>query len=172
MQASPAPWRSCGGRISVLPEESRAGAPEKVRGMDFRELLLRVGLRSRVLHRLPGRVRVEIPALRRIPQENRNLVHRLIKAIPQPQGLKSLEPSFITGNVLLEYDRHVTTEAHILEHIDGVVSLIVRYRDKMALVNAENLPRVLARLQELLNNGDTASHTCLKEVVISDDVWS
>lgn len=129
-------------------------------------------MKSRVLHRLPGRVRVEIPALRRIPSENRDLAYVLIKAIPRPRGLKNLKPSFITGNVLLEYDQHVTTEAHILEHIDALVSLAVKYRNKMARVNAQSLPRVLVRLQELLTNCDTASHAYLKEVVISEDVWS
>jgi len=115
---------------------------------------------------------VEIPALRRIPSENRDLAYVLIKAIPRPRGLKNLKPSFITGNVLLEYDQHVTTEAHILEHIDALVSLAVKYRNKMARVNAQSLPRVLVRLQELLTNCDTASHAYLKEVVISEDVWS
>ncbi len=129
-------------------------------------------MRSRVMHRLPGRVRVEIPALRRIPIENRDMAQMLIKAIPEPQGVKRLETSFITGNVLLEYDHHVTTEAHLLKQIDSLVNLVVKYRDKMARVNAENLPRVHARLQELLSNYGSASHTALKEVVIPDDVWS
>jgi hypothetical protein len=140
--------------------------------MDISRLLLTFGFRTRVVHRLPGRIRIEIPALRKIPQEHRDVSVQLLEAVPLPCGVTRFRPSLITGNVLIEYDPAAINEDQVLGHLRSLVDLVAHHRDKILGLTAAHVPEVLVRLTALLRNGNGRPGISLKEVKIPDDVWT
>lgn len=67
------------------------------------------------IHLVPGRLRIELPALR----ENPNFIDALemLKALP---GVRRAGGSQITGRALVEFDSHVTTAEAILDRLDDL----------------------------------------------------
>jgi len=53
-----------------------------------------------ILHHVPGRIRIEVPAIRELPIRT---LERLSN-ISFPQGIKNIRPNPLTGSLLIHYD--------------------------------------------------------------------
>ncbi|MEW6349658.1 MAG: HMA2 domain-containing protein [Thermodesulfobacteriota bacterium] len=122
--------------------------------MDLHALLLKWGLRIRVLHRLPGRLRLEISALRKVPPGTQEFARELIGKMVLPAGITSVEPSFITGSVLLKYDSGAATEQEVLANIHELLSALVDYRDELWSIGQENGHAAIEKLNGVLNKAN------------------
>jgi len=140
--------------------------------MDIAGLLIGIGFRARVLHRLPGRLRVRIPALNLVHASKRGIAEAVVDGLPMPKGVNTLQPSFVTGNVLLTYDTKIISEQQVIEHIEWLVKFSIKHRHKLMMVPPHELPRVVKQLKDYLErlNGEGPPHA--KEVEIPEDVWS
>jgi hypothetical protein len=130
--------------------------------MDIQKLLLQWGLKIKVLHRLPGRLRLDISALRKVPSEKRQSAQDLIRNLVLPEGITSIEPSFITGSVLLKYDPEKLTEQQVIKNIQELVSALVKYRDELWSVNLEDGPAAAEKVNGVLDKANR-KHTKLYE---------
>jgi hypothetical protein len=133
--------------------------------MDAQTLLLKWGLRTRIVHRLPGRLRVEIAALRKIPVEKRELVRTIVDGAILPHGVTSLEPSFVTGSVVLTYDPQVITEQQVLIAIREISHAVLEHREELWRIGRQNLPVAMERLNGVLSKahgttGRTSERGC------------
>ncbi len=140
--------------------------------MDIAGLIIGIGFRARVLHRLPGRLRIRIPALNLVPASKRGLAEAVVDGLPMPKGVKALEPSFVTGNVVLTYDTKVISEKQVIEHIEWLVKFSIKHRDKLMMVPPNDLPRVVKQLKDHFEQWDGAGKRPAREVEIPEDVWS
>jgi hypothetical protein len=68
----------------------------------------------RVLHTVPGRIRVHLPAWSGQGQR------KLETMLRQLQGVRSVQASALTGNVLIHFDPQVTTEPTILQAVHAL----------------------------------------------------
>lgn len=140
--------------------------------MDIAGLLIGIGFRARVLHRLPGRLRVRIPALNLVPTSKRGIAEAVAGGLPMPKGVITLQPSFVTGNVLLTYDTKIVSEQQVIEHIEWLVKLSVKHRHKLMMVPPNELPRVVRQLKDYLERWNGEGPPPAREVEIPEDVWS
>lgn len=122
--------------------------------MDLQTLLLKWGLRIKVLHRLPGRLRLEISALRKVPPGKQEFVQDLIGKLVLPTGITSVQLSFVTGSILLQYDSGTVTEREVLAKIQELSSALVDYRDELWSISEENGPAVIEKLNGVLNKAN------------------
>jgi len=115
---------------------------------------------------------MRIPALNLVPAGKRSLAEAVVDGLPMPKGVKTLEPSFVTGNVLLTYDTKVISEQRIIEHIEWLVRFSVKHRHKLMMVPLNELPRVVRQLKDHLERWNGDGPPPVREVEIPEDVWS
>ncbi|MGO9121060.1 MAG: HMA2 domain-containing protein [Desulfomonilaceae bacterium] len=138
---------------------------------DLNTLLIQWGLKVRLLHKLPGRLRVEISMLRKIPVEKRELIEKVIGRVALPSGIKSLDLSFISGSVLLKYDAHIITEQGVLATIRELVNTVVYHREALRGIGNENLPAVIEKLNGVVEKANYKTVEPYEGDAISEDVW-
>jgi len=134
-------------------------------------LYMRWGLSPKVIHSLPGRVRIELPALRKIPADKRDLVERVVAELWVPDGIKSLDLSLITGSVVIRYDATEVSEQQVLETIRSLIGIMVRNWEHLVRIQPEELPEVIARLREFLATSNHDGRIVHAEVTIPNHVW-
>lgn len=122
--------------------------------MDLHTLLLKWGLRIKVMHRLPGRLRLEIAALRKVPHGKQEFAQDLIGKMVLPAGITSIELSFVTGSILLKYDSGEVTEQGVLAGIQQLLSALVDYRDELWSIGEENGSAAIERLNGVLDKAN------------------
>ena len=108
-------------------------------------------LRPRVLHRLPGRLRIHLPLLERLPSRNGGAVEFAARLLSVPKGIKEVTPCVLTGNVLIRYDAEHLTDGDVLRYLQAVTQLCVTNRDRLEALTADSLHEAEGRLCQWLN---------------------
>ena len=75
--------------------------------------------RIRVVHAIPGRLRVAINGVRQYPELAKKFAGRFCDRILKRPGVTSAELNLITGNLLVRYDVAKTCEAEIVSWLDS-----------------------------------------------------
>ena len=75
--------------------------------------------RIRVVHAIPGRLRVAINGVRQYPELAKKFAGRFCDRILKQPGVTSAELNLITGNLLVRYDVAKTCEAEIVAWLDA-----------------------------------------------------
>ena len=103
-------------------------------------------LRPRVVHRLPGRLRLRVPALKRIDHAQREWAFVWRDLLGEHAEIESVEVNLTTGSVLIRYHPDQLTEAELLAFLRAVNRLVLRHWDRLAATPPAELPEVLQRL--------------------------
>ena len=99
----------------------------------------------KVIHSIPGRLRLSVPNLSEIPKELKKYDYRVTELILSKKGIKSIEYSYITNKILLYYDVKLTSEKEILDWLNKLWKTVVKHSELY-----EN-----KSLKEIENNLDT-----------------
>ena len=86
-------------------------------------------MKSRVMHNLPGRLRMEADGLKYLKEESGEIAAELAR-IP---GVRLARVTACTGGVLLQYDHNVVDALELTEQIDMVLA-----RHAMAALRARH----------------------------------
>ena len=78
-------------------------------------------LQPYVIHRLPGRIRLGVGAIRWVPE----LQGKLITSVGELKGVRRVRVSPVTSNLLIHYDPERAAEQEI---VDGVAAVFDRLR--------------------------------------------
>ena len=81
----------------------------------------------RVVHSIPGRLRLFVPNLSKVPEELKKYDNEVKKLILSKKGIKSVEYSYITNKILLYYDPNLISEKEILEWMNKVWKTIINH---------------------------------------------
>jgi hypothetical protein len=133
------------------------------------DTVVNVMLNPRVVHSLPGRLRIHIPALRRVTdnwQLEEDSVARLVNTLP---GIHSVSVSYITGNLLIQYNQDRITEEKLIAWIQKIGRVLLQKRRQLTEISPEKFPVFIRRLDDYLNEKPVQN---FQEVTIPDDVFS
>lgn len=83
----------------------------------------------KVVHSIPGRLRLFVPNLSKVPEELKKYDNEVKKLILSKKGIKSVEYSYITNKVLLYYDPNLISEKEILEWMNKVWKTVVNHSE-------------------------------------------
>ena len=83
----------------------------------------------RVVHSIPGRLRLFVPNLSKVPEELKKYDGEVKKLILSKRGLKSVEYSYITNKILLYYNSNLISEKEILEWINKVWKTVIEHSE-------------------------------------------
>ena len=83
----------------------------------------------KVVHSIPGRLRLFVPNLSKVPEELKKYDGEVKKLILSKKGLKSVEYSYITNKILLYYNSNLISEKEILEWINKVWKTVIEHSE-------------------------------------------
>ena len=81
----------------------------------------------KVVHSIPGRLRLFVPNLSKVPEELKKYDNEVKKFILSKKGIKSVEYSYITNKILLYYDPNLISEKEILEWMNKVWKTVINH---------------------------------------------
>jgi hypothetical protein len=110
-------------------------------------------LRPQIVHRLPGRLRLRVPALRQIDHTQQEWAFVWRDLLDGTEEIESVEVNPTTGSVLIRYDPDRLTEAELLAFLQAVNRLVLQHVDRLAALPPTALPEALRRLVRSVRAG-------------------
>lgn len=132
----------------------------------MKRVLEAVMARVTVVHALPGRIRLHVPAIAHLP-EDAPVDDYACAAIASVRGIRSVTVSRATATLLIEYG-DPATESGIISLARSVVELLIASADRFAALEPEQRRRMDARLRRYLAGIELDP---ADEVVLPDDIW-
>lgn len=73
----------------------------------------------KILHHIPGRIRIEVPLIKTLSTTNLLELSRHLSNIPIPDGIKEVRPSFFSTSVVITYE---PGKIDIIEYVKNMAS--------------------------------------------------
>ena len=104
--------------------------------MFISDILFNMQIKVKVVHSIPGRLRLHVPFAKKIPQEWRidNVYFDVFKCI---HGVKEFEFNYVTSNALIKYDPSATNEKRIVDNLKAMTKLANKHRQKLSEYSIE-----------------------------------
>ncbi|MCT4595323.1 MAG: hypothetical protein N4A57_13820 [Anaeromicrobium sp.] len=106
----------------------------------------------KVVHSIPGRLRVHIPAIKNIPSEWQIKEDTLNPIFLELQGVESISFSYISGNAVIQYDKTVTNDKEILEEMNKIVKILGKHRKEIENISQDQLDEEVQHMIEIVRN--------------------
>ena len=106
----------------------------------------------KVVHSIPGRVRLLIPSLDKFPEQMKKHEHYITAIIKLKNGIKSVEYSYLTSKVLIEYDKDKLKEQDIVDWLNKIWKIIVDNEDVYQGMSVNDVDKNVKRFFEMLKS--------------------
>lgn len=116
------------------------------------EKVLDFAIKVKVVHSIPGRLRVNAPDIKKIPKEWQVEDENLTSVFLVIKGVKSVSFSYLTGNVLFTYDPEVTDEKKILKAVRRIIQIVISYRKEFENTTLDQLKDEIERMAHIIKN--------------------
>lgn len=103
------------------------------------EILFNILLRFRVVHSIPGRLRINIPHASKIPAEWKPDDSEL-DFLRQIDGIRDFSFSYITGNALIHYNPSVISEEEIIATFRHIGKVLAQHRQEIKQISRQKEP--------------------------------
>ena len=134
--------------------------------------LIRRALRLKIVHSIPGRLRVHIPAIKYAPESADSIQEQLIRLIKIPDGIRTVESNNISGNLVIEFDINSITNEGVIDYLSALLSMVSRYYKRLSELPSEKISGVLIRLESVLKESIESQDNLTANLKIPDHVWS
>ena len=104
----------------------------------------------KVVHSIPGRIRLLIPSLDKFPEQMKKHEHYITAIIKLKNGIKSVEYSYLTSKVLIEYDKDKLKEQDIVDWLNKIWKIIVDNEDVYQGMSVDDVDKNVKRFFEML----------------------
>jgi len=129
-------------------------------------------LKPRVVHRLPGRVRVHIPALRQISADFQKIVNVMLTKYSFPVGINDVSVNFISGNLLVHYDENIIQEKSVLDWLNDLSAITGQIWIRFSNFSNGNANETGKNLLIYFLESSKSRNILDKNFIIPDYVWS
>lgn len=104
----------------------------------------------KVVHSIPGRLRLQIPGLDKVPEDMKKYENYTTSIIKMEPGIEEISYSYITSKVLVKYNLQLTNEKKIVDWLNYVWKKIVENEDVYSKMSVEEIERNLDKFYEIL----------------------
>lgn len=104
----------------------------------------------KVVHNIPGRIRLLIPSLDKFPEQMKKHEHYITTIIKLKNGIKSVEFSYLTSKILIEYDKMKLKEQDIVDWLNKIWKIIVDNEDVYQGMSVDDVEKNVKRFFEML----------------------
>ena len=126
-------------------------------------------LEPKLVHSLPGRLRVHVPALLELPEEMKPMATELSKILQVGPPIDSVSLDLRSGNILLCYCQKSAREEQIVGFVRALLKLLYDNRKRFTGLGKDMESKV-TEFRSHLANTISSDLSFPKKVV--DDVWS
>jgi hypothetical protein len=110
-------------------------------------------LRAEVVHRLPGRLRLRIPALRMVDGAQEDWAF-LWRGLPDDvDGIEEVEVTPTSGSVLIRYRPEQLTEAELLDFLAALNRVVLQHWDRLAASPPAERAAAIRQLAQAIRAG-------------------
>jgi hypothetical protein len=131
--------------------------------------VLRMMFRPRVVHRLPGRLRVQLLSPRLLRNARRDVVELVIELIAVPEPIVAVRGDTRTGTVLIRYEPGRVTEADIVAFLHTLFEIYLVNRELLDDLPDDRWPTARRKLAELLQASLRPRLTLNRQLEIAAD---
>lgn len=107
--------------------------------MDITSLLFSSKVRPKVLHSLPGRVRIHIPIIKKISPYKEFIDAILQSLCAKNDALESISCQISTGNILICYNSQRITEERIVNLLEYIGKFLLKHRKEIENIDVDTL---------------------------------
>jgi len=75
----------------------------------------------RIIHHIPGRIRIEVPAIKNLSISSLLQISRQFSAISIPEGIEDIRPNPFSGSIVITY---MPEKIDIIEYLKDITSSI------------------------------------------------
>ena len=104
----------------------------------------------KVVHSIPGRIRLLIPSLDKFPEQMKKHEHYITAIIKLKNGIKSVEYSYLTSKILIEYDKTKLNEQNIVDWLNKIWKIIVDNEEVYQGMSVDDVEKNVKRFFEML----------------------
>lgn len=105
----------------------------------------------RIVHSLPGRVRVNINGVRQYPDLAQKFSGIFIQRLQKLPGIEAAELCLMTGNLLIRYDVAKTCEAEIMAWLDSAWNAFILFLNGLGDIDAMDEAGVAAAVSRFVS---------------------
>jgi len=138
--------------------------------LNYRWLVIQ--MRPRVVHRLPGRLRIHIPALKKVDSEFHEISETLLYKFHLPEGIEIAKVNYISGNIVVNYDISITDERNVLIWILGIKKIFESAFMHFGKMKEDKIQNSVKKLQEYINSVSNNGTIIDQNFRIPDEIWN
>ena len=106
----------------------------------------------KVVHSIPGRIRLFVPSLDKFPEQMKKYEHYITAIIKLKDGIKSVEYSYLTSKILIEYDKTKLNEQNIVDWLNKIWKIIVDNEEVYQGMSVDDVDKNVKRFFEMLKS--------------------
>ena len=119
--------------------------------MNIKNHIIKHFIKFKVVHSIPGRLRLKVNNASKIPQEAKEYDKYVVQGLKMLDGIKDVEFNYITGSVVITYDTKKTYEEKIVKWINKLIYIVLGYFKLIEENVQDNLEFVIDTLEQKLN---------------------
>lgn len=119
--------------------------------MNIKNHIIKHFIKFKVVHSIPGRLRLKVSNASKIPQEAKDYDKYVIQGLKMLDGIKDVEFNYITGSVVITYDTKKTYEEKIIKWINKVIDIVLENFKLIEENGQNNIEFVIDTLEQKLN---------------------
>ena len=113
--------------------------------MNIKNHIIKHFIKFKVVHSIPGRLRLKVNNASKIPQEAKEYDKYVVQGLKMLDGIKDVEFNYITGSVVITY------EEKIVKWINKVIDIVLGDFKLIEENGQDNLEFVIDTLEQKLN---------------------
>jgi len=129
-------------------------------------------LRPKVVHSLPGRLRLRIGLLRKLPDDWLNVAEVARRAIAASSEISSVDFDHRTGSLLIRYEPKRLTESDVLAYLRCLLELLRRNRNRIKGISNNQAVEVARRLESWIGKNTRRRPMIDPKGKVPDEIWS
>ncbi|GAA0781566.1 HMA2 domain-containing protein [Hathewaya limosa] len=118
--------------------------------IDFKAYIVKHFAKVKVVHSIPGRLRLKVPTSVKVPEEFREYDKFVIEGVKNLDGITNISFNYIIGTILVNYDTEKVYEEKVLRWINKVVEITVDNLKFIQQYGETNLEYVINTLNQKL----------------------
>lgn len=126
--------------------------------------------KPRVIHSIPGRLRLKVPLIRKVDTKHHDWKQLICSLLKVPEGIDEVSVSQVTGTVLLHYDSALVSEQEILSFIASLSRVFVSQKDDLSRLMTYDSETICKCLRQWLKRTITRRlHLDANQRILLDD---
>ena len=118
--------------------------------LDIKTYIIKNFAKFKVVHSIPGRIRLKINNASKIPKEAAMYDKYVIEGIKILDGIDNIEFNYMTGSVLITYNPNKLSEEIVIKWINHVLNIVLENINFIHEFGEDNIDYVVSTLEKKL----------------------